>query len=103
MRGNDAGAEAGTQAEGPMARRMREKLVAGLSPSVLEIVDESEGHRGHGGYREGGETHFRLHVRSAAFDGKTRVARQRLVMGLVKAELDERVHALSMRLEGEAE
>lgn len=103
MRAEDAGTVGEAQAEGPYARRMREKLAAEFAPSVLEIVDESEGHRGHGGYREGGETHFRVHVRSAAFDGKTRVQRQRAVMTLLKPELEERVHALSLVLQGEAE
>ena len=102
MRGNDAGEQAEGGAEGPWARRMREKLVAEFNPSELAIVDESEGHRGHGGYREGGETHFRVHVRSAAFDGKSRVQRQRMVMSLLKPEMDERVHALSLSLSGEA-
>ena len=103
MRGNDAGNQAESGAEGPWARRMREKLVAEFNPSELTIVDESEGHRGHGGYREGGETHFRVHVRSAAFDGKSRVQRQRMVMTLLKQEIELRVHALSLSLSGQAE
>ncbi|MDF2231984.1 BolA family transcriptional regulator [Albimonas sp. CAU 1670] len=82
---------------------MREKLVAEFNPSELAIVDESESHRGHGGYRDGGETHFRVHVRSAAFDGKSRVQRQRLVMTLLKPEMEARVHALSLSLAGEAD
>ena len=91
------------QAEGPMATRMRAKLTEALSPEDLRIRDDSESHRGHGGYREGGETHFAVHVRSAAFDGKGRVERQRMVMRLLKAELEERVHALSLDLKGSAE
>ncbi len=91
------------QAEGPMATRMRAKLTEALAPADLRIVDDSEGHRGHGGYREGGETHFVVHVRSAAFDGKGRVERQRMVMRLLKEELEERVHALSLTLKGSGE
>ena len=54
------------------------KLTDGLAPVSLSVVDESDQHRGHGGWREGGETHFRVEIVSAAFEGKNRVARQRL-------------------------
>ena len=91
------------QGEGPMATRMRAKLTEAFSPVDLRIVDDSEGHRGHGGYREGGETHFVVHVRSGSFDGKGRVERQRMVMRLLKEELEERVHALSLDLKGTGE
>ena len=55
------------------------KLNAALDPVRMEVVDDSESHRGHGGFREGGESHFNLLVVSEAFAGKSRVARQRLV------------------------
>ena len=82
------------------AERMRAKLTAALDPDTLEIEDQSERHRGHAGYREGGETHFHLTIRAAAFDGLSRVQRQRLVHRAVSEELAERVHALSMDLSG---
>tara|TARA_B100001971_G_C18088632_1_gene482261 strand:- start:102 stop:434 length:333 start_codon:yes stop_codon:yes gene_type:complete len=85
--------------DGPWAAAMRAKLVAEFAPSALEIEDQSESHRGHGGYREGGETHFHVQMRSASFDGKTRVARQRMVMRVLKDELEARVHALSLSLQ----
>ena len=92
----DRGAEA-VQGRGmSVAERMREKLQAGLAPSELEIVDESAAHEGHAGARPGGETHFRLHVVSAAFDGLSRLDRQRLVHRLLAEELADRVHALSV-------
>ena len=86
-----------------MAERMRAKLTEALDPIKLEIVDDSERHRGHAGYVEGGETHFNLRIRSSAFDGLSRVARQRLVYRTVADELQERVHALSMTLSGSDE
>ena len=79
-----------------MKQRMEEKLQAEVAPQLLEIIDESEQHRGHGGYREGGETHFRIVMRSERLAGMSRVARQRAVMACVKAELEERVHALAL-------
>lgn len=80
--------------------RMHEKLTEAFAPEVLEIIDESEAHRGHGGYQEGGETHFRVVIKAAAFNGLSRVAQQRAVMAAVKAELDERVHALALEVSG---
>ena len=39
---------------------MRDKLQTAFQPRVLEIEDESEKHRGHAGYREGGQSHFQV-------------------------------------------
>jgi len=75
---------------------MERKLTSEFHPQQLEIVDESEDHRGHGGYREGGETHFRVLIRARSLKGMSRVARQRAVMSCLKAEMDERVHALAL-------
>ena len=85
-------------AEGPVATRMRAALEAALTPLELHVVDDSESHRGHGGYRDGGETHFNVRIVSAAFDGVGRVERQRMVHRALKAELEDRVHALSSDL-----
>jgi BolA family transcriptional regulator, general stress-responsive regulator len=79
-----------------MKDRMERKLTSEFHPQQLEIVDESEDHRGHGGYREGGETHFRVLIRARSLKGMSRVARQRAVMSCLKAEMDERVHALAL-------
>ena len=79
-----------------MKNRMERKLTSEFHPQQLEIVDESEDHRGHGGYREGGETHFRVLMRARSLKGMSRVARQRAVMSCLKAEMDERVHALAL-------
>lgn len=75
-----------------------------LAPATLEVIDESENHRGHGGYREGGETHFRVRITAAVFAGKTRLARHRIVNDLLANELKEWVHALAIeaRAPGEA-
>ena len=80
-----------------MAENMRKKLEAALQPDLLEIVDDSESHRGHGGYREGGESHFNMKLVSAAFEGASRVARQRMVFEVLKDELAGPVHALSLQ------
>lgn len=88
--------------QGPIAAIIREKLTAGLFPERLEIEDDSARHAGHhheGGMdgRPGGESHFNLTVVSAAFEGRGRVERQRIVNGLLRDELAGPVHALSIR------
>ena len=81
---------------GPVAREMHRRLQA-LSPTRLELVDDSEKHRGHGGYNPAGESHFTLLIESARFAGKSRVERQRMVHSALGDLLHERVHALSIR------
>jgi len=88
--------------DGPVAAKIREKLTAALSPERLELEDDSWRHAGHhheGGMdaQPGGESHFNLVIVSAEFEGRSRVERQRLVNGLLKAEMAGPVHALSIR------
>lgn len=75
---------------------MRAKLVAGLAPERLEIEDQSHLHAGHSGWREGGETHFKIKVASARFVGKGRVERHRIIYALLKDEIAAGVHALAI-------
>ena len=82
------------------AEAMRAKLQAAFSPVELEVVDESDQHRGHGGWREGGETHFRVRIVAAAFDGMSRVERQRAVNRALAEDLAGGVHALAMDVTG---
>lgn len=77
---------------------MRAKLEAAFEPQEMDIVDDSERHRGHGGYREGGESHFNVRIVSAAFAGKGRVECQRMVYHALADELAGPVHALSLDL-----
>lgn len=79
-----------------MAKAIDNKLRTRFAPSRLAIEDESSKHRGHAGHREGGESHFRVEIVSAEFEGKNRVARQRLVYETLKAELDAGLHALAL-------
>jgi BolA protein len=84
-------------ATGPVAGEMLRRLHSSLSPTSVDLIDDSEAHRGHGGHNPAGESHFTLRIESAAFAGKSRVERQRLVHAALGDLLDERVHALSVR------
>jgi BolA protein len=82
---------------GPVAREMTDRLHKSLAPTRMALRDDSEQHRGHGGYRgEGGESHFFLSIESAAFTGLNRVARQRLVYKALGELMQHQVHALAM-------
>ena len=79
-------------------KRIKKKLKENFAPEFLEVIDESELHAGHSGARPGGETHFRVKMRSKTFVGLSRIDRQRRVHQALSSELEERVHALSLEL-----
>lgn len=79
---------------------LRSKLTAAFAPDFLDVIDESEQHRGHGGWREGGGTHFRVVMRTRAFDDLGRVARGRAVYAALSEELAGGLHALALDLTG---
>jgi BolA family transcriptional regulator, general stress-responsive regulator len=82
-----------------VAAEIEAKLKAALNPLRLEVVDESARHAGHAGLRghahEGGETHFRVTIVSQAFEGQSRVARQRMVYDALSHELANGIHAVA--------
>ncbi|ESR24108.1 BolA family protein [Lutibaculum baratangense] len=89
-----------------MSRRDRiaALLETAFSPERMEILDESHLHHGHAGWREGGETHYRVLVVSSAFEAKNLIERHRMVNEALKPELDAGLHALAItaRAPGEA-
>lgn len=85
---------------GKVSSLIEKKLNEALSPSFLEVVDDSAAHAGHAGNPDGaGESHFNVVIRAKAFEGKSRVARQRLVMDSLREELKSQIHALSIKAE----
>ena len=82
---------------GPVASEMLARLNSALSPTRIELTDDSEQHRGHGGYNPAGESHFSLRIESLAFTGKNRVQRQRMIYAALGELMESRVHALSIR------
>ena len=75
------------------------KLQEAFSPRELEVVDDSESHRGHAGYQEGGQSHFNVRIRADAFQGQSRIARHRAVHAALGAELVGRIHALALDID----
>ena len=89
-------------ATGPVATEMLRRLES-LSPTSIELIDDSEKHRGHGGHNPAGESHFSLFIESAAFAGRSRVDRQRMVHQALGDLVGNRVHALSIRAKAPGE
>jgi BolA family transcriptional regulator, general stress-responsive regulator len=79
------------------------KLREAFSPESLDVSDESHLHEGHSGHRPGGETHFRLYIVSAAFEGKSRIERHRMINSTLAAELAGGVHALAIKAQAPGE
>jgi BolA protein len=85
------------QFTGPVAAEIHRRLTAALSPIRLVVRDDSERHRGHGGYNAGsGESHFTVEIEASSFTGQTRLSRQRAVNAALADLLVERVHALAI-------
>lgn len=83
---------------GKVSQLIEKKLTDALAPTHLEVIDDSASHAGHAGNPGGDrESHFHVNVTSSAFEGKNRVARQRLVNAALREELKEEIHALSMK------
>ena len=80
------------------AETMEARLRTAFSPDRLEVRDDSERHRGHAGYQEGGESHYHVTIRAAAFSGMSRIARHRAVHDALGPDLVASIHALSLDL-----
>jgi BolA protein len=79
-----------------VAAAIRQRLTAALAPARLDLVDESARHAGHAGARPQGESHFRLTIVAAAFVGRSRLERQRLVFAALGDLMQSEIHALTI-------
>lgn len=84
-----------------MRETIEHKLNEAFAPSRLEIIDESHLHQGHAGWREGGETHFRVVIRAASLGPMSRVERHRRINAVLADELASSVHALAINAAGD--
>lgn len=83
-----------------IAEEIHARLTAAFAPELLVVEDDSEKHRGHGGWREGGETHFNVAIRAPAFAPMSRVARHRAIHAALGPDLVGRIHALALDVTG---
>ncbi len=81
---------------GAVGRSIARRLMEALSPSELQVIDESHLHAGHAGARPGGESHYRIRVVAQAFAGKSRLERHRMIHSALAEELKGGIHALAV-------
>ena len=70
-----------------------------FQPDFLEVFDESELHRGHAGFKEGTQTHFRVLIRAEIFEKMSRVSRERAIHKALGSGTMQNIHALSIKFE----
>ena len=77
---------------------IRTRLDEAFAPTEIEVRDDSQRHVGHAGYQEGGESHFHVRLRSARFEGMSRIQQHRAVHRALGPTLVGEIHALSLDL-----
>ncbi|WP_172299831.1 BolA family transcriptional regulator [Pseudoruegeria sp. HB172150] len=82
-----------------LSQTIEQRLRETFAPDELTVEDESEKHRGHAGYREGGDSHFRVHIRAAAFGPMSRLERHRAIHAALGEDVMTSLHALALHIE----
>ncbi|MCZ0751520.1 BolA family protein [Aeromonas enteropelogenes] len=82
-----------------MQQHIEAKLTAALTPSLLEVINESHMHR----VEPGSESHFKVVIVSPQFEGLRLLARHRLINEVLAPELAGPVHALALHTYTEGE
>ncbi len=78
---------------------IRAALEQSFDAQILEVIDESEAHRGHAGYPEGGQSHFRVRIKAPELAPMSRIARHRAIHAAIGPDLIGRIHALAIEVE----
>ena len=82
---------------GPVAAEIDKRLRQALAPTHLNVINDSDKHRGHAGHDGSGESHFTVEIEVPTFAGMNRLQRQRAVNAALGDLMRERIHALSIR------
>ena len=88
---------------GPVQQEMERLLTAAFEPTLLAVINDSARHHGHMGDDGSGESHFTVEIEAAAFTGKGRLERQRMVNQALGDIPGQRVHALAIKARGPGE
>lgn len=92
-----------TESKGPVATEIEKRLLAELSPSALSVINDSASHHGHAGDDGSGESHFTVEIECAAFEGQSRLNRQRMVNKALGDLMQEKVHAMVIKAKAPGE
>ncbi|MFM6853659.1 MAG: BolA family protein [Sphingopyxis sp.] len=87
---------------GPVEQAIIDRLTAALSPEKLVVSNDSAQHHGHMGDDGSGESHFSVTIISAAFAGKNRVERQRMVNHALGDLMRDNIHAMAINAQAPA-
>jgi len=68
-----------------------------FEPDFLQVVDESESHRGHAGFKEGTQTHFKVIISSKTFEEMSRISKERAIHKALGSSIMQNIHALSIK------
>jgi BolA family transcriptional regulator, general stress-responsive regulator len=93
----------GLIAPGPVSEEIGRRLATAFAPAQLSVTDDSASHHGHGGHKEGVQTHLAVMIEAQAFAGLSRVTATRLVQKELKDMMDPPVgngpiHALTVHI-----
>ena len=84
--------------KGERKNRIEQAIKEYFNPSYLEVIDDSNSHRGHQSAPESGESHYNVEVISKEFVGKSRIEKERMVYKVLEKEFNSGLHALSLKL-----
>lgn len=82
--------------KGVVAQEIEKRLQEALNPEVLKVIDESDQHIGHAGYREGGESHFKVVIKACALNEYSRINKHQKIYEILDDLMKEKIHALSI-------
>ena len=66
---------------------------------ILKVVDESELHRGHSGFQEGRQTHFKIIIGAEIFKGMSRLSKERSIHKALGPSIIKNIHAISIKFQ----
>jgi len=89
--------------KGPVHQEIEKRLMEELSPTMLNVVNDSAQHHGHVGDDGSGESHFTVEIECEAFAGQSRLNRQRIVNKALGDMMREKVHAMAIKAKAPGE
>ena len=78
--------------------QIEEKLKKQIEIEELQIVDNSEKHKGHKFYSPE-KFHIHLKIKSLYLKSISRVSAQKMIMNILKEDLKTKIHALEISIE----
>ncbi|MHB1949724.1 MAG: BolA family protein [Gammaproteobacteria bacterium] len=76
---------------------IRQRLQHAFAPEQLEILDDSEQHKGHAGSR-GGAGHYTVIIAADCFNNLSRVDSHRKIYAVLQDLIPHEIHALKINI-----